>query len=296
MWLFKGRISPDLGGRGYQTEIIWWENLSGLWQEDPRLSLLMGESLRIKAEDPRLWVFGVRTSPDYGGRIQDCHYSVGEFLLIMAGGFQIFIFLWENLSILWLEGSRFSFSCGRISPDCGVKDSRLSFSCGRISPDCGVKDSRLSFFCGRISLDCGGRIQDCHYSVEESLRIVAGGSKIVIILWESLSGLWWEDSRLALLCRRISPDCGRRIPDCHDSVGRRLQIAAWGSTVRLWLFDGRISPDGGGRIYCKIVIIRRDDLSGLRREDLQYCKFVIIRWEDLSGMWREDPRLSLFIG
>jgi hypothetical protein len=28
------------------------------------------------------------------------------------------------------------------------------------------------------------------------------------------------------------------------------------------------SPDGGGRIYCKVVIIRWDNLSGLWREDL----------------------------
>jgi hypothetical protein len=62
----------------------------------------------------------------------------------------------------------------------------------------------------------------------------------VIIWWEDLSGLWLEDLLL----------------DCDFSVGR-------------------ISPDCGERIYCKIIIL----------------------WlEDLFGLWREDPRLSLFIG
>jgi hypothetical protein len=36
----------------------------------------------------------------------------------------------------------------------------------------------------------------------------------------------------------------------------------------LALFGGRISPDCGVRIYCKIVSIRWEGLSGLRREDL----------------------------
>ncbi len=42
----------------------------------------------------------------------------------------------------------------------------------------------------------------------------------------------------------------------------------WQEDPRLSLFGGRISPDCGVRIYCKIVTIRWEDLSGLRGEDL----------------------------
>ncbi len=153
--------------------------------------------------------------------------------------------------------------------------------------------------------------------------MVAGVSQIVIIWWEDLSGLHCEDSRLSLFCgwisqdcgeriikkslfcRRISLDCGGKISDCAFSVGGPLRIAGWGSTVRLWLIGGRISPDGGRRIYCKIVIIRLEYLSGLRWGSTVrlwlfggrispdcgvriYCKIVIIRWEDLFGLLSED--------
>jgi hypothetical protein len=106
---------------GSNIVIIGWENLSGLWKEDPRLL--------IKAEDPRLRLFGVRISPDYGGRIQVCYYLVGESLWIVAGESKIVIIWCENLYGLSQENSRFSL------------------------------------FCGRISLGCGRRIQDSHYFV-----------------------------------------------------------------------------------------------------------------------------------
>ncbi len=112
---------------------------------------------------------------------------------------------------------------------------------------------RLWLFGGRISSDCCVKIY----------------CKIVIIRWEDLSGLQREDLlwdcdysvgrplriaaggstvRLWLFVGRISPDGGGRIPDSHYLVGSPLRMVAGGSTVRLWLFVGMISQDGGGRI------------------------------------------------
>ncbi len=64
----------------------------------------------------------------------------------------------------------------------------------------------MSLFGERISSDCGGKIHDCHYSVGESLRIVARGFKIFINLWENLSGLLGGDPRLSLFGGGISQD------------------------------------------------------------------------------------------
>jgi hypothetical protein len=120
-------------------------------------------------------------------------------------GFKIFIILWENLSGLLGE------------------------------------DPRLSLFGGRISQDEGRMTQDCHYSVGESLRIMEGGSQIVIIWWENLSGFRRDDSRLSLFCGRISPNYGRRIPDCHYSLGESLWIKVGGSKLVIILW--KTSPD-----------------------------------------------------
>jgi hypothetical protein len=108
----------------------------------------------------------------------------------VTGGFKIFIFLWENLSGLWCEGFKIVIILWK----------NLS----------GLwrEDPRLSLFGGRISSDCGGRIQDCHYSVGESLRIVVGGFKTGISLSENLSGLWPEDPRLSLFGGKTPPNCG----------------------------------------------------------------------------------------
>jgi hypothetical protein len=106
---------------------------------------------------------------------------------IKAGGSKIVIVWWENLS-------------GRIKA--GVSKTviirwRNLFGLKR-------EDLRLLLFGMRISPDCGGRIEDCHYSAWESLRIKAGGSKIVIIWYENLSGLWGKDPRLSLFGEIIS--------------------------------------------------------------------------------------------
>jgi hypothetical protein len=144
---------------------IWCENLSGLWRENPRLSL-----------------FGGRISPDYGWRVPDFHFPVGESLHIMAGGFQIFIFLWENLSRLWCEGFKIVIFLWENLSRLWCEGFKIVILLWKNLSGLWREDPRLSLFGGRITPDCGGRIQDCHYSVGESLRIVVGGFKTGITL------------------------------------------------------------------------------------------------------------------
>ncbi len=73
--IIGGKISLD-EGLGPKIVIIWWE-------------------------DPRLSLFGGRIYPDYGWRIQDFHYPVGESLRIVAGGIKAVIIMLENLPGLW---------------------------------------------------------------------------------------------------------------------------------------------------------------------------------------------------
>ncbi len=108
----------------------------------------------------------------------------------------------------------------------------LLLVCLSVENKCYYYYSRLALICGRISPDCCGRI------------------KIVIIRWEDLSGLQDEDLM-------------------QDVINRWEDLSGWfWEDPRLLLFGGKTSPDCGVRIYCQIVIIRREDLSGLRREDL----------------------------
>jgi hypothetical protein len=146
---------------------------------------------------------------------------------------------WGSTVRLWLFG-------GRISPD---GDRRIY---------CKIVIIRRDDLSGWLGEDL---LKDCDYSVGRPLRIAGGGSTVRLWLW--------------LFIERISPDGGRRIPDshylmgsplrmvaggssvdCDYSLGWSLQIAAWGSTVKLWLFGEKISPDCCVMIYCKIVIIR----------------------------------------
>ncbi len=149
----------------------------------------------------------------------------------MGGGSKIVIILGENISGLWWEDPRLSLFSGRISPDCGERIQDFHFSVGESLRIVG-EDPRLSLLGGGISLDCGERIQDFHYSVRESLRIVGG-----------------------------------RIQDCHYSVGESLRIV--GGRIQ----DCHYSVGGSLRIVA----------SGI--------KIFVILCKNLSGLWGFDPRL-----